>query len=58
MTPSAQLSRTKNDTVLENYGKCDELILQYNKGRLPLNPGCTMEQTLEVRGEDVYNYHS
>lgn len=49
VTPSDSLTCTKNTTVEENYAKCDGLILKFNQGKLELNPGCSPEETLEVR---------
>jgi len=55
VTPSDHLSAIKQDTVRENYAKCDVLIDQYNSGKLELNPGCSLEQTLENEVKSVLN---
>lgn len=49
VTPGADLKQKKEDKVEEAYAKCDELIDQFNKGKLETQPGCNEEQTLEAK---------
>ncbi|BFZ57438.1 DNA-directed RNA polymerase III subunit C1 (rpo31) [Savitreella phatthalungensis] len=46
---SAPLRAQKDRLVDEAEAQCEELIRQYRKGRLPLQPGCNAEQTLEAK---------
>lgn len=47
--PSSKLTEEKQKLVSEGYQKCSEFIQQYEMGQLPLQPGCTAEQTLEAK---------
>ncbi|CCE64382.1 hypothetical protein TPHA_0H01760 [Tetrapisispora phaffii CBS 4417] len=49
VTPGEELKLKKEDLVEIAYKKCDELIIQYNKGELETQPGCNEEQTLEAK---------
>lgn len=49
VTPGADLLRKKELMVEQAYLRCDELIDQYNRGRLETQPGCDEEQTLEAK---------
>lgn len=35
--------------IFNRFAKCDRYILNYEKNTLSCNPGCSMEETLEVR---------
>ena len=39
----------KCDTVLIRYEKCEEFIKNYQEGRLQTQPGCSPEETVEVK---------
>lgn len=45
--PSSEVSGVKNDMVQEGYDKCISDIALYKQGKLPLQPGCNEEQSLE-----------
>lgn len=47
--PSGKLREEKQRLVEEGYSKCTEFIRQYETGQLPLQAGCTAEQTLEAK---------
>lgn len=49
VTPGVDLKAKKEVMVEQAYAKCDELIDQYNKGKLETQPGCDEEQTLEAK---------
>ncbi|XP_059626701.1 DNA-directed RNA polymerase III subunit 1 isoform X2 [Cornus florida] len=53
--PGESLNDSKSARILEGYGKCDELIRNYNEGRLTLQPGCDAAQTLEAEITGVLN---
>lgn len=55
VTPSTHLSSLKRATVASNYAKCDELIDLFHSGKLQLNPGCSLDQTLENEVMAVLN---
>lgn len=38
----------KGETVKASYAECQDLILQYQRGKLELQPGCNAEQSLET----------
>lgn len=46
--PGEHLNYQKSRRIDEGYGNCNELIQQYNKGKLKLQPGCDSAQTLEA----------
>ena len=48
VTPSAGLLRAKQDLLDNGYAKCDEYIRQLAEGRLPCQPGCNEEESLEA----------
>jgi len=48
VTPSRRVLRTKKKLMDEGYAKCEDYIRQYKEGRLPLQPGTSAEDTLEV----------
>jgi DNA-directed RNA polymerase III subunit RPC1 len=48
VTPSRSLLRRKQNLLDEGYSKCDGYIRQMAEGRLPTQPGCTVEETLEA----------
>ncbi|KAI8880930.1 beta and beta-prime subunits of DNA dependent RNA-polymerase [Backusella circina FSU 941] len=47
VTPGARLRKIKNDQVTTAYAKCDDIIEQYNSGKLETMPGCDEEETME-----------
>ncbi|KAH7421936.1 hypothetical protein KP509_13G082300 [Ceratopteris richardii] len=51
--PGAVLTAKKEERIREGYGRCDMHIDLFNKGKLTLQPGCDLVQTLEaeVMGE-------
>ncbi|CCD23823.1 DNA-directed RNA polymerase III core subunit RPO31 NDAI_0C01620 [Naumovozyma dairenensis CBS 421] len=49
VTPADDLKQKKEELVEIAYAKCDELIDQFNKGKLETQPGCNEEQTLEAK---------
>uniref|UniRef100_H2ZH13 DNA-directed RNA polymerase subunit n=1 Tax=Ciona savignyi TaxID=51511 RepID=H2ZH13_CIOSA len=48
VTPGEGLLQAKHQLLTEGYKKCDEFILALSRGKLPSQPGCTPEQTLEA----------
>ena len=38
----------KHETVVNSYAECEALIGQYKAGKLELQPGCNLEQSLET----------
>lgn len=46
--PSAEVIKEKNSLMRKGYEQCDKLIEDYKEGKLPPQPGCNAEQTLEV----------
>jgi DNA-directed RNA polymerase III subunit RPC1 len=47
VTPSETLIRKKGELMNEAYAAADAIIDQYKQGRLPRDPGCDEEQTME-----------
>ena len=37
-------------SLLLRYSKCDDFIQSFQEGKLQTQPGCSVEETLEVRG--------
>lgn len=48
VTPGENLLRRKNKLLMEGYAKCDEYIRAMEQGKLPTQPGCTVEESLEA----------
>lgn len=48
VTPGVGLLKAKKDLLDEGYSKCEEYITQLDEGKLPTQPGCSEEETLEV----------
>ncbi|XP_059048540.1 DNA-directed RNA polymerase III subunit RPC1 [Achroia grisella] len=48
VTPGKKLIEAKNKLLEIGYSKCDGYILEMEKGTLPCQPGCTMEESLEA----------
>lgn len=46
--PSAELLRHKQELIERGYRTCESLIAQFAERRLPTQPGCTAEETLEA----------
>lgn len=55
VTPSSILQGKKGSVVSEGYEKCDGYISQYRAGKLQLQPGCNLEQSLEAEVTGVLN---
>ena len=53
--PGELLNDQKSKRIDEGYENCDELIQQYYKGQLKLQPGCDAAQTLEAGVTGVLN---
>lgn len=53
MQPGAILSAKKEERIRAGYSRCDMHIDLFNRGKLALQPGCDLVQTLEaeVMGE-------
>ena len=49
VTPADELKQMKEEMVEIAYEKCDNLIDDYNKGKLETQPGCNEEETLEAK---------
>jgi DNA-directed RNA polymerase III subunit RPC1 len=49
VTPAEELKREKTKVINDNYATCTMLIDQFKSGVLELLPGCSEEQSLEVR---------
>ncbi|KAK9796706.1 hypothetical protein WJX73_006743 [Symbiochloris irregularis] len=47
VTPAPLLQAKKQATVSAGYAECEDLIAQYNAGKLELQAGCNMEESLE-----------
>lgn len=47
VAPSPALALRKRELIAAVYGNCDDLIRQFNDGKLPLQAGCNEEQSLE-----------
>lgn len=48
VTPGENLIRKKNALLDGGYSKCDEYIKAMAEGKLPCQPGCSEEETLEA----------
>lgn len=53
--PTQELIRKKQNLVAVANKDCDELIVKFQKGKLPKSPGCNLEQTLEDKISGVLN---
>ncbi|KAK4255011.1 hypothetical protein QN277_008074 [Acacia crassicarpa] len=53
--PKEELIRKKDETISDNYRKCDNFIEAFNKGKLELKAGCDAAQTLEALITSVLN---
>ena len=49
VTPGPGLVKEKERLVEEGYEKCGEYIRSFQEGRLQTQPGCSVEETLEVQ---------
>lgn len=49
VTPGERLSKLRDEVIMKGYGECDELIEQHRLGKLPCQPGCDIDQTLEAQ---------
>ena len=48
VTPGTGLLKAKQELLTDGYHKCDNFIAALSQGKLPAQPGCTPEQTLEA----------
>lgn len=48
VTPGEGLIKKKNDLLSQGYSKCDEYIRAMAQGKLPTQPGCSVEESLEA----------
>lgn len=53
--PKEILIKKKDETISDNYKKCDDFIEAFNKGKLELKAGCDAAQTLEALITGVLN---
>lgn len=53
VTPGQGLLKAKQELLDAGYEKCDEYIEALKTGRLQQQPGCSAEETLEVRETDI-----
>ncbi|KAI3749969.1 hypothetical protein L2E82_20592 [Cichorium intybus] len=53
--PGDNLNENTNRIISEGNKKCDNFILDFNKGKLKLQPGCNAAQTLEAEITGVLN---
>ncbi|VDL22627.1 unnamed protein product [Hymenolepis diminuta] len=53
VTPDELLVQAKQDIIKQGYATCDDYINQYETNTLACNPGCSMEETLEMRLSQV-----
>ncbi|KAM7490586.1 hypothetical protein LguiA_033507 [Lonicera macranthoides] len=53
--PGVVLNRNKSARILEGYKRCDELIQEYVKGMLKLQPGSDAADTLEAEITKILN---
>ena len=49
VTPNESVKREKDEKLAEGCKKCDESIKQFEENKLQALPGCTEEETLELR---------
>lgn len=49
VTPGRGLLKAKQELLDNGYRKCDQLIRDLQEGKLQSQPGCTPDETLEVR---------
>ncbi len=55
VTPGENLMKEKRSLVTEGYDKCNTYIRQLQEGKLQLQPGCSPEQTLEVKHFEIFS---
>ena len=48
VTPGPGLVKEKERLVREGYERCGEFIRSFQEGKLQSQPGCSVEETLEV----------
>ncbi|KJP89875.1 DNA-directed RNA polymerase III subunit RPC1 [Plasmodium fragile] len=49
VTPSETLIQKKKDLLQEGYEKVNKEIALYNEKKMQIQPGCTLEETLEIK---------
>lgn len=57
VTPGQGLLKAKYELLNAGYKKCDEYIEALNTGKLQQQPGCTAEETLEVKFLIKFTFH-
>ena len=58
VTPGPRLVREKERLVREGYEKCREYIRSFQEGKLQSQPGCSVEETLEVASKQLHSLRS
>eukprot|EP00921_Rhytidocystis_pertsovi_P023540 GHVQ01037648.1.p1 GENE.GHVQ01037648.1~~GHVQ01037648.1.p1 ORF type:complete len:1582 (+),score=151.70 GHVQ01037648.1:212-4957(+) len=53
VTPGPKVERLKNELVENGYLRVEEELKNFQQGALQPNPGCTLEETLEVRVKSI-----
>ncbi|CAD2101559.1 DNA-directed RNA polymerase III subunit RPC1, putative [Plasmodium vinckei brucechwatti] len=53
VTPSRILTDKKRDLLLSGYEKVNKEIILYNEKKMQIQPGCTLEETLEIKVKSI-----
>ncbi|CRG95015.1 DNA-directed RNA polymerase 3 largest subunit, putative [Plasmodium gallinaceum] len=53
VTPSSTLTEKKKDLLLKGYEKVNKEIISYNEKKMQIQPGCTLEETLEIKVKNI-----
>ncbi|CXI99849.1 DNA-directed RNA polymerase 3 largest subunit, putative [Plasmodium berghei] len=53
VTPSRVLTDKKRDLLLNGYEKVNKEIILYNEKKMQIQPGCTLEETLEIKVKSI-----
>ncbi|ANQ10050.1 DNA-directed RNA polymerase subunit [Plasmodium coatneyi] len=53
VTPSETLIQKKKDLLQEGYEKVNKEIVLYNEKKMQIQPGCTLEETLEIKVKNI-----
>ncbi|CRH01783.1 DNA-directed RNA polymerase 3 largest subunit, putative [Plasmodium relictum] len=53
VTPSSTLTEKKRDLLLKGYEKVNKEIISYNEKKMQIQPGCTLEETLEIKVKNI-----
>ncbi|SOV81928.1 DNA-directed RNA polymerase 3 largest subunit [Plasmodium reichenowi] len=51
--PSQTLTEKKKDLLLKGYEKVNNEIILYNEKKMQIQPGCTLEETLEIKVKSI-----